>query len=175
MSKLILIRGNSGSGKTSVAAALQKKLGRNTLLISQDVIRREMLWVSDGQNTQCLPLLQTLLEYGARNCSYVILEGILNATWYRPLFETAQALFGPDIFAYYYDLPFEETLTRHSTRDKSAEFGEEAMRRWWSEKDYISFLPEKVLTRELSLEAAVALIYSDAVPLPENPAIPLRS
>ena len=30
----------------SVAKMLQRKIGRNTLLISQDVIRREMLWVN---------------------------------------------------------------------------------------------------------------------------------
>ena len=48
MSTLIILRGNSGSGKTSAAQELQKKLGRNTLVISQDSIRREMLWVPDG-------------------------------------------------------------------------------------------------------------------------------
>lgn len=33
-SKIIILRGNSGSGKTTVAKELQKKLGRGTLLIS---------------------------------------------------------------------------------------------------------------------------------------------
>lgn len=33
-SKIIILRGNSGSGKTTVANALQKKLGRGTLIIS---------------------------------------------------------------------------------------------------------------------------------------------
>ena len=36
MSKLIILRGNSGSGKTTVAKALQEKLGYNTMRISQD-------------------------------------------------------------------------------------------------------------------------------------------
>ena len=45
MSKLIILRGNSGSGKTTVARALQRKFGRNTMVISQDIIRRDMLWV----------------------------------------------------------------------------------------------------------------------------------
>ena len=36
MGKLIILRGNSGSGKTTVARALQRKFGRNTLLLSQD-------------------------------------------------------------------------------------------------------------------------------------------
>lgn len=161
MAKLIIIRGNSGSGKTSAARSLQKKLGRNTLIISQDVIRREMLWVDDGKDTMAMPLLTTLLQYGREHCSHVILEGILKAAWYRPLFETAVQEFGSEIYAYYYDLSFEETLKRHETKPKRFEFGEEEMRRWWNEKDYIGFIPEKRFTRETSLEDAVDRIYED--------------
>ena len=58
MKKLIVLRGNSGSGKTTTAKELQKRLGQNTMLISQDVIRREMLKVKDGENTEALPLLK---------------------------------------------------------------------------------------------------------------------
>ena len=67
MHKLIIIRGNSGSGKSSVAKALQRKFGRNTLMIPQDVVRREMLWAHDGADTAALPLLISLLEYGFEN------------------------------------------------------------------------------------------------------------
>ncbi len=161
MSNLIIIRGNSGSGKSTVAKALQQKLGSNTLLLSQDNIRREMLMVRDGKDTPALPLLITLLQYGNAHCQYVILEGILDADWYRPLFERAITLFGDNIFAYYYDLPFEETLKRHETKAKRFEFGEADMRRWWKEKDFIQILPEKVFTEELSLERAVETIFQD--------------
>lgn len=43
MPKLIILRGNSGSGKTTVAKELQKRFGRNTMMISQDAVRRDML------------------------------------------------------------------------------------------------------------------------------------
>ena len=123
MSKLILLRGNSGSGKTTVARALQRKFGRNTLLLSQDTIRREMLWAEDGPDTQALPLLRELLVYGKQHCETVLLEGILRADWYRPLFTAAVQAFGSRIFAYYYDLPFEETVRRHQTRPYMAPEG----------------------------------------------------
>ena len=55
---LIIIRGNSASGKTTIAKRLQQKFGRNTMLISQDVVRREMLKVKDGESTEALPLMQ---------------------------------------------------------------------------------------------------------------------
>ncbi|MFQ9873424.1 hypothetical protein [Waltera sp.] len=50
-----------------------------------------------------------------------------------------------DIYAYYFDIPFEETVRRHNTRDKKQEFGEEDMRRWWREKDFSSVFNEKLL------------------------------
>ena len=73
MAKLIILIGNSGSGKTSVSKALQKRFGRNTMVISQDLVRREMLWVKDGIGTKALPLLINLLEYGRENSEITIL------------------------------------------------------------------------------------------------------
>ena len=92
MNKLIILRGNSGSGKTTIAKELQRKIGSNTLLISQDVIRREMLMVKDGPDTMALPMLKELLVYGKNHCETVILEGILVGEWYRSLFEQAKVL-----------------------------------------------------------------------------------
>ena len=105
--KLIVLRGNSGSGKTSVARDLQEHYGRNTLLISQDMVRREMLKAKDGPETAALPLLMQLLEYGSNHHSVTILEGILYADWYRPLLELAGRLYGENVYAYYFDLSFE--------------------------------------------------------------------
>lgn len=158
MSRLILIRGNSGSGKTTLAKALQQKFGRNTMLISQDVVRRDMLRVKDGYDTKALTLMQELLIYGSKHCDTVILEGIMNADWYRPLFETATKRFR-HIFAYYYDLSFEETLRRHQTKANCNEFGAAEMKRWWRERDLIGSIPETVFTREMSLEAAIDLVW----------------
>lgn len=161
MAKLIIIRGNSGSGKTSVSKALQEKFGENTMLISQDMVRREILHTRDGADTKALPLMTELLKYGRRNSRVTILEGIMVAEWYMPLFETAIKEFGSEIYAYYYDLPFEETVTRHSTRAKKTEFGEEDMRRWWVEKDYMKIIPEKILTKEIGLDEAADMIFRD--------------
>lgn len=160
-SKIIILRGNSGSGKTTVANKLQKKLGRGTLIISQDVIRREMLWIKDGNDTKAVSLLINLIKYGRDNCSFVILEGILNSKWYSKLFQNIKDEFGTSIFAYYYDLPFEETLKRHQTKPNCNEFGESDMKRWWNEKDFIKVIKEKVVCKELSIDETVNMIFED--------------
>ena len=161
MRKLVILRGNSGSGKSTLAKRLQHELGRNTLVIPQDTVRREMLWARDGADTAALPLLRTLLRYGYGHSEVTILEGILNAEWYRPLFQDAVDQFGENIFAYYYDLPFEETLRRHETKPNRFDFGEEDMRRWWKEKDYIGFIPEKTIREDVPLETAAEWILKE--------------
>ncbi|MBP3608813.1 MAG: kinase [Lachnospiraceae bacterium] len=156
MRKLIILRGNSGSGKTTIAKELQNRFGANTMCISQDVIRRDILKVKDGENTLALPLMKELLLYGNRNSEIVILEGIMYADWYQPLFELAVQLYGTEIYAYYFDLPFEETLKRHQTKPNCHEFGEETMRRWWREKDFSDVLKEVCITEEKDRERIVA-------------------
>ena len=159
MGKLIILRGNSGSGKTTIAKELQNRFGRNTMLISQDMVRREILKVKDGENTQAIPLMKELLIYGNNHSDVVILEGIMYADWYKPLFELAVRLYGSNIYAYYFDLSFEETLKRHQTKPNCHEFGEEAMRRWWREKDFSDILNEVNITAEESMDSIVENIY----------------
>ena len=163
MKKLIVLRGNSGSGKTTIAKELQNKFGANTMLISQDVIRRDILKVKDGENTLALPLMKELLIYGNKHSDIVILEGIMYEDWYRPLFELATQLYGVEIFAYYFDIPFEETLKRHQTKSNCHEFGEGAMRRWWREKDFSKELNESSITSEKSIERIVLDIYNEVL------------
>lgn len=79
--------------------------------------------------------------------------------WYSPLFKTANELYGMDIYAYYFDIPFEETVRRHNTRDKKQEFGEEDMRRWWREKDFSSVFNEKIITSDIDADSIVEMIY----------------
>lgn len=159
-SKIVILRGNSGSGKTTVAKALQRKFGRGTLLVSQDCLRREMLWVKDGEGNKAISLLTAMMEYGYENCETVILEGILEADVYRELFLHIQNRFS-GIYAYYYDLPFSETLKRHRTKPNCNDFGEEDMRRWWKEKDMIGIIPEKILTGDMSFEETVEMIFRE--------------
>lgn len=103
MHKLIILRGNSGSGKMTVSKELQKKFGKNTMYISQDIVRR------------------------------------------------------------YFDIPFEETVRRHQMRDKCNEFGAEAMRKWWREKDYSDVLDERIIGQEYDKNSIVNKIYCDVM------------
>ena len=102
-----------------------------------------------------------LLRYGRNHSEITVMEGILDSKQYRNLFEVAVEEFGANIFAYYYDLPFSETLRRHATKPNRDDFGEPEMRRWWREKDLLPMIDERVLDVNTTLYDAVERIYRE--------------
>lgn len=159
--RCILLRGNSGSGKSTVARQLQKQLGRGTLLISQDFVRREMLYVQDRPDNLSVHLMIQMARFGQEHCEYIIVEGILYSDYYKRLFHTLAEGYGSNLHAYYFDIPFEETLRRHTTKKNAASFGEADMKRWWREKDLLAEIQEKRIGPDASVEESVARILKD--------------
>lgn len=117
-STLIILRGNSGSGKTTIANKLQKHLGEKTLLISQDVVRRNMLNVKDTSENLSINLIKKIASYGNEFCPFVIIEGILASKRYKHMLLELMDIFDNNGLIYYFDISFEETLTRHLERTK---------------------------------------------------------
>jgi tRNA uridine 5-carbamoylmethylation protein Kti12 len=157
-STLLIIRGNSGSGKTTTAKRLQQRLGRGTLLVSQDVVRRDMLMVQDRDGNLSMDLIRQITEYGRGKCEFVIVEGIFSEQRYGDMLKGLISFYYGKAHAYYYDLSFQETVRRHNSRSKKTEFGEESLRAWWNPNDYLGVDSEVILTEELSQEEIVELI-----------------
>ena len=123
-SKLIIIRGNSGSGKTTIAKRLQNHFGEGTLLVSQDTVRREMLKVHDRKGNLSHDLIRQIAEYGKDRCEYVIVEGILSKQNYGEMMHNLIEFYNGKAYTYYFDLSFEKTVERHNSRSKAKEFGD---------------------------------------------------
>lgn len=152
---LIIFRGNSGCGKTTTAKLLQKELGYGTMLVSQDVIRREMLRVSDESNNPAIQLIYDLCMYGSRIGYTVILEGILSKKRYGSMLLELLDNFEGEKNIYYFDIPFDETVRRHSNKPNSHEFGEKEMKEWWKDKDYLGIEGECIIDENMTQEQIV--------------------
>lgn len=159
-STLIIIRGNSRSGKTTAAKALQNQLGNGTLLVSQDVVRRDMLKVHDRDGNPSIDLIRQIAEYGKGTCEFVIVEGIFNKNRYGEMLKNLIQFYDNKAYTYYFDLSFEETVARHKTSSKTIEFGEDSLRAWWNPNDYLGGEGETKLTNGLSQEDVTDLILS---------------
>lgn len=118
------------------------------MLLSHDMICMEILhvWSTEGLIKSEASMIN-LLKYGKEHSEITIMEGILPANEYNKLFETAVEEYGQNIFAYYYDLPFEETVVRHRTKPNRDDFGEADMRRWYKEKDFLPMISEQYYKR----------------------------
>ncbi|MCA0149491.1 MULTISPECIES: kinase [Rossellomorea] len=157
-STLIIIRGNSGSGKTTTAKRLQEHFGKGTLLVSQDVVRRDMLKVQDRDGNLSMELIRQITEYGRGKCEYVIVEGIFTEQRYGDVLRQLIQFYNGKAHTYYYDLSFQETVRRHNARSKRTEFGEDSLRAWWNAEDYLRVDGEVQLTDEMTQDEIVEMI-----------------
>ena len=103
---------------------------------------------------------EELLRWSAERGGLTILEGILDGDKYGGLFAQLPGIFSR-IHAYYLDIPFEETLRRHATRPQAADFGEDAMRRWYRAENPAGVIPETVFGPDMDVEDMVDRILFD--------------
>ena len=161
---LIVIRGNSGSGKSSTALALRFAAGRGVALVQQDVIRRNLLRERDRPGGANIELIALNVRYCLAHDYDVILEGILYDAHYgamiRGLIEEHR---GPS-FAYYYDIPFEETLRRRASKPNGHDYGEAEMSGWYVERDLLGVPGEQIIGPDQTQAETVAHILATALP-----------
>ena len=164
--KLIILRGNAGSGKSTISAELKQKLNGEVLYLEQDLFRLNIIKVKNDENfsvrrnTQTIGAVLSLLKWGKDNFDYIILEGIYSVPNYTTMFDEIKKMFN-QFYAYYFDLTFEETAKRHLTREKSKIFGVEAMREWFKEKNYLPQIEETKITKDQSKDEIVNMILKD--------------
>lgn len=160
--QLIVIRGNSGSGKSSIAKELRLRLPGKTALIGQDHFRRIVLKEKEKTNSDTSDLIAQTVDFALGRGYHVVLEGIFHLAIYQPMFERLVAAHTATRF-YYLDVSFEETLRRHATKPNAHEYGEKEMREWFHEHDRTGFPGERVLPEDYYLEQSVQTILRDVM------------
>jgi len=157
-SALVVLRGNSGSGKSTVARSLREGLGRGIAIIGQDVVRRDILREKDVPGGTNIGLLETMVRYSLDHGYHVILEGILDAGRYGDMLNRLGDDHRGTTTFWYWDLSFETTLQRHSTKPVAGEFGEPEMRSWFVWRDLLPSAEEHLFDDRCTKDQAVDLI-----------------
>ncbi|MFO0548512.1 MAG: AAA family ATPase [Polyangiaceae bacterium] len=158
--RLIVVRGPCGAGKTTIASRLLDS-PRPTALIQQDPYRF-IFNVREGE-TYSAAVRQMICENvltALRSGFDVVLEGILRKKGYREVFATIFREHPRHNHLFYLDVSFEETLRRHRGRAKVGSFTEEDMRAWYRERDVLGYSCERVIEESSTLDEAVRLIQS---------------
>jgi predicted kinase len=168
--RLIVLRGNSGSGKSSVAAALGAAYGRGLAWVSQDLIRRNILREHDRPGAVNVGLIDTVARHCLDAGYHVIMDGIFYAGHYEPMLAGLRADHRGQSRFYYFDISLAETLRRHATRPQAAEFGPAEMTGWYRARDLLGSVPEQVIGESATLDQATGLILAQTRLL-EAPAV----
>jgi predicted kinase len=168
--RLVVVRGNSASGKSSVAYALRMACERSMAWVGQDVIRRTILRERDMSGGVNIELIDHTARFALDHGYHVVVEGILGADRYAEMLQRlAVANRGPSYF-YYLDVSFEETVRRHATKPQAVEYGPDVMAEWYRDRDLLPNGVETIIDQHSSLDATVKRILTDTgLPLGPGP------
>ena len=129
MAKLIVIHGPTGVGKSTMAAKLYDSLEQPLDLVSQDAIYHDLLGgAGDPAKFEAVKLIELLVDQLIQDGYQVILEGLLRADRYRPVFKHMMGDF--DIQFIYLSAYPDTTSKRHAKREISELFSEDKVREW---------------------------------------------
>ncbi|MFF4319409.1 AAA family ATPase [Streptomyces sp. NPDC001568] len=162
--RLVVVRGNSASGKSSVAAGIRERFGRGVALVGQDNLRRIVLRESDLPGAANIGLIDTVARYALDAGYHVVVEGILYADRYGDMLAALIRDHRGVSHCYYLDIPIEDTLTRHATKADLAyrtRVTERELRTWYRERDLLPGRLETVIGADSALPDTIDRIMND--------------
>ncbi|GAA3236205.1 AAA family ATPase [Actinocorallia longicatena] len=161
-STLVVVRGNSGSGKSAVAGALRRRLGPGAAaIVDQDHLRRGILGERDERGGLAPELIAHTAAFCLARMPVVIVEGILAASRYREALRGMVESCPGRSLVYYLDVDLAGTLARHATRPQAAEFTAEEMAGWYLPEDVLGLEGEFRVPQSWSLTETVDRICAD--------------
>ncbi|WP_107416225.1 AAA family ATPase [Streptomyces sp. CdTB01] len=159
--RLVMLRGNSASGKSAVAAGLRERFGRGLALVGQDNLRRVVLRERDRPGAANIGLIDLTARYALDAGFHVVVEGILYADHYGDMLAQLCADHRGPSHGYYLDVPFSETLARHATKPIADDVDAAELRDWYRPQDLLPGGLETVIDAASSLNDTVDRIMND--------------
>ncbi|MEU4174836.1 M15 family metallopeptidase [Streptomyces sp. NPDC026589] len=162
--RLVVIRGNSASGKSSVAQGLRDHHGRGIAIVSQDVIRRNVLREHDTARGANIALLGTIAREALNAGFHVVLEGILYADRYSRMITSLVRDHRGVSSCYYLDVPLETTFARHASKADAAyleQVTDNHLASWYRDLDLLPGGLETVLPADSTLQGTIARILRE--------------
>lgn len=157
---LVIIRGNSASGKSTAAQGIQRRFGRGCAWVEQDYLRRVVLREhgSDGIATVAPGFIVTVTRAALAQGYHVVLEGILHTRQHRdPLQQLIAGHRGPS-FVYWLEVSLPETLRRHEPRAETMRVTPEDMTAWYTPQDLLGVPGEHIIDESSDVERTVSTI-----------------
>lgn len=157
-SRLIVIRGNSGSGKSQLAQAIRDARPRGVAIVAHDVLRRQILHVRDHPGALSVEYIDLSARFALDHGLHVVIEGILHSESYGEMLTQLCHDHRGVTRCYRYDLEWDETLRRHRTKPNAGVVTQDAVRSWYRSTDPVPDLDETRFDATISLRAALETV-----------------
>ncbi len=161
MTKLVILRGPSASGKSTIAHALREKSQRKIAILEFDTYRNNMLakQVNYYNAASEMFINDTLIAF--KHGYDVIMDGIFRFEGSNEYLEKLLDEHPEENYMFYFDITLEETLKRHHKRDKSMSFSEDKMREWYYRPTASGYGIEKTIPQNSGVQETVEMILSE--------------
>ena len=160
MSKLIIFRGNSGSGKSTVALEIGRTAKNNLAIIDADNYREAMLFPKPVIKADLAALMSHNVVYCLSNGYDVVWDSIFfandrNKEFFAKFFKDQHP---DDNFIFNFDISIDETVRRHATRPKNNSFTAEEMKKWYQPVQGLGHDFEYTIPDEYAIEQTIEYI-----------------
>lgn len=173
--RLIILRSNSDSGKSTIARAVRERYGYGCALVEQDYLRRIVLKERDVPGGVAPLLIEQTVRLALDHGYHVILDGILSTKRYADMLTALHRTHRGHTFVYYLDVTLDETLHRHTTRPQADQFTDDDMRSWYNPRDLLDVDDEHMIEQNSTLEQSIERIWTHLADAPRLVTLPIQT
>jgi predicted kinase len=156
--RLVVLRGLSAAGKSTVASELARTCADKVAVLEEDYFRRVVLRRQDKDRVACRRVQCACAVAALDSGFHVILDGILNARYYRAVIAELLARSPDTSSLYYFDVSLEETLRRHASKPIASDVPVSSLRDWYAAASPLGHVAETLIPEVFSVEQAVQLV-----------------
>lgn len=163
--RLIVVRSNSASGKSSVAAGLREKFGRNLAIVDQDNLCRTVLCERDRPGGANIGLIDLTARYALDHGFHAVVEGNLRAGRCGTMLQGLVRAHRGVSRCHYLHVPYAETVLRHATKPDAQYLKHvtaDRLRDWYREKGLLPEAPETVIDAAGTLDDTIRQILRES-------------
>lgn len=164
-SKLVIIRGPAGSGKSTVSQMVQEKIsssGAPIALLEQDYYRERIILPKQGtrelRNKKMYADAMFLLSEGC----HVIIEGSIDSSHHKTHIDSLVKEHPEGNSLFYFDLSLEETIRRDMERREVNDERINVLKSWYKKYSPIGYDFEHRITADMKKEDIVKLVLGSS-------------
>lgn len=163
--RLVVLRGPSAAGKTTLAAALQTRWGPGVANVGQDHLRRVVLREHERPGADNVGLIASTVRWCVAAGYHVVLEGMLRTPSYGAMLRELLDEHPGRTDVLHLDVSLDDVLRRHEGRPLASVVSAALVREWYEPADLLGIESEARVDGSGDLATTLARVVEALGPL----------